>query len=214
MIKPAVSQDLTRITLAVVFIGLMIVASLWILRPFAAATVWAVMVVVATWQIMLVVQARLGGRRWAAVTVMTLAMLLLLVVPLVLAVVTIVDHVDDIAGWSKSVATRQVPPPPAWVEQVPLVGAKIANEWRQLAATPSDELVARATPYLRQLAGWLAGQAGGLGLLLLHILLTVLVTAILYATGETAAKGVRRFARRLAGDRGDDSVVLAGQAIR
>ena len=29
-----------------------------------------------------------------------------------------------------------------------------------------------------------------------------------------AAKGVRRFARRLAGDRGENSVILAGQAIR
>src|SRR4029077_7800938 len=37
---------------------------------------------------------------------------------------------------------------------------------------------------------------------------------IVYATGEPAARGVRRFARRLAADRGDDSVVLAGQAIR
>jgi predicted PurR-regulated permease PerM len=61
---------------------------------------------------------------------------------------------------------------------------------------------------------WLAGQAGDFGLLLLHFLLTVLITAILYTTGETAARGVRRFARRLAGDRGDDAVLLAGQAIR
>jgi predicted PurR-regulated permease PerM len=61
---------------------------------------------------------------------------------------------------------------------------------------------------------WLAGQAGDFGVLLLHFLLTVFITAILYTTGETAARGVRRFARRLAADRGDDSVVLAGQAIR
>jgi predicted PurR-regulated permease PerM len=50
--------------------------------------------------------------------------------------------------------------------------------------------------------------------MLLHFLLTVVIAAILYATGETAAKGVRRFARRLAAERGEASVVLAGQAIR
>lgn len=214
MNKVSVSRDLTRITLAVVFIGFMIVASLWVLLPFIGATVWATMVVVATWPIMLAVQARLGGRRWLAVVVMTLAMLLLLVVPLVVAVVTIVDNAENIAGWSKSVATRQVPPPPDWVESVPLVGSKIATEWRQLAATPSEELAARATPYFQTVARWFAGQAGGFALMLLHFLLTVVVTAILYATGESAAKGVRLFARRLAGDRGDGSVVLAGQAIR
>lgn len=214
MNKESASRDLIRITLAVLFIGLMIVASLWILLPFIGATVWAAMVVVATWPMMIALQARLGGRRWLAVTIMTLAMLLVLVVPLLLAVTTIVDNAENIAGWSKSVATRQVPPPPDWVEGVPLVGSRIATEWRQLAATPSEELVARATPYIHTAVRWFAGQAGGFALMLLHFLLIVVVTAILYAAGETAAKGVRRFARRLAGVRGDDSVVLAGQAIR
>jgi predicted PurR-regulated permease PerM len=136
MNQPPPSQDLTRITLAVVFIGLMIVASLWILRPFAAATVWAVMVVVATWQMMLAVQRRLGGRRWAAVVVMTLAMLLVLVVPLVLAVVTIVDHVDDIAGWSKSVRLVQIgrDPPGAAASGMGRTGAPRRSEDRERMA--------------------------------------------------------------------------------
>ncbi|MGH6628915.1 MAG: AI-2E family transporter YdiK, partial [Burkholderiales bacterium] len=147
MTLPPPSRDLTRITLAVLVIGLLIVACLWILQPFLAATVWATMIVVATWPMMLGVQARLGGRRWAAVTVMTLAMLLVLVVPLVLAIATIVDHADDIVSWSKGIAAAGIPSPPGWVEQVPLVGEKIAREWRQLAATPSADLVTRATPY-------------------------------------------------------------------
>jgi predicted PurR-regulated permease PerM len=46
------SQDITRITLAVLFIGLMIFASLWVLWPFMAATVWAIMIVVGTWPMM------------------------------------------------------------------------------------------------------------------------------------------------------------------
>jgi predicted PurR-regulated permease PerM len=36
----------------------------------------------------------------------------------------------------------------------------------------------------------------------------------MYSSGETAARGVRRFARRLAGERGDDAALLAAQAIR
>jgi predicted PurR-regulated permease PerM len=214
MIPPPPSRDLTRITLAVLVIGLLIVACLWILQPFLAATVWATMIVVATWPMMLGVQARLGGQRWAAVTVMTLAMLLVLVVPLVLAVVTIVDHADQIVAWSKAIAAAGIPSPPGWVEQVPFAGERIAREWRQLAATPSEDFVARATPYARQAVQWFAAQAGGFGLMLLQFLLIVVVTAVLYSTGEAAARGVRRFARRLADDRGENSVILAGQAIR
>jgi predicted PurR-regulated permease PerM len=46
------SQDITRIALAVLFIGLIIFASLWVLWPLMAATVWATMIVVATWPMM------------------------------------------------------------------------------------------------------------------------------------------------------------------
>ena len=49
--KPSAARDITRITLAIVFIGLMITASLWVLWPFVGATVWATMIVVATWPI-------------------------------------------------------------------------------------------------------------------------------------------------------------------
>ena len=37
---------------------------------------------------------------------------------------------------------------------------------------------------------------------------------MMYAKGETVASGVLRFAQRLAGDRGEQAVALAGQAIR
>ena len=76
------AHDLTRSTLAVLTILLLIVACLWVLRPFAGGIVWATMIVVTTWPVMLRVQRWLGGRRWAAVTVMTLVMLALFVVPL------------------------------------------------------------------------------------------------------------------------------------
>ena len=208
------SRDITRLTLGVLFIGLIIAASLWVLKPFLGATIWATMIVVATWPLMLAVQARLRDRRWAAVTVMTLVMLLVLIMPIVVAVTTIVDHADEIVSWAKSLAGAKVPAPPTWVEGVPVIGSKIATEWRVIAATDPQELAARSAPYVRNVVGWFAAQAGGFGLMLLHFLLTVVITAILYATGETAATGVRRFARRLAAERGDDSVTLAGQAIR
>lgn len=208
------SRDLARLTLGVLVIGLMIIGCLWILQPFIAATIWATMVVVATWPMMLGLEERLGGRRWAAVALMLLAILLVIIVPLVIAVATVVNHVDEIAAWPKAIAAAGIPTPPEWVAQVPLVGPKIASEWRHLAETPAKELVSHATPYIRQTVQWIASKAGGFGLMLVHLMLTVVISAILYSSGETAVRGVRRFARRLADDRGENSVILAGQAIR
>ena len=208
------TYNIARITLSVLFIGLLIGASLWVLMPFLAALVWATMIVVATWPMMLAAEARLGGRRWAAVTVMTIAMLLLLVVPLVYVVLTILENSDLIVAWTQNLTNFTVPPPPRWVEELPLVGRKLAAEWATLAATSGEDLAMQAVPYVRSAIEWFADSAGGVGLTMLHFLLTLVFTAILYAQGETAATGVRRFLRRLAGERGESTAVLAAQAIR
>ena len=112
------ARDLTRTTLGVLFIGALIVATLWILRPFIGPTIWATMIVVTTWPVMRWVQARLWGRRGLAVLVMSLAILMLLVVPLMLAIGTIVRHADDIIAQAAMLSGWKIPPPPAWVAAV------------------------------------------------------------------------------------------------
>ena len=63
----SVRQDLTRIVLAVICLLLLIGTTLWVLRPFLAAGVWATMLVVSTWPLLKSLQARLGNRRAPAV---------------------------------------------------------------------------------------------------------------------------------------------------
>lgn len=214
IVRPAPPWDLTRTLLAVVAIGGLIAASFWILRPFLPAVVWATMVVVATWPALRVVQARLWGKRALAVTVMTLLMLAILAAPLAMAVVAIVERADDLVAWTRAVVARGVPAPPQWIASLPLVGSKIATEWQAVASTPPEDLASRITPYLAAVIGWLFSQAGGLGVLLLQFLLTVAVSAMLYAQGETAGAGVLAFARRLAGEQGSRVVILSAGAIR
>ena len=98
----APNGDLLRTMLAVFFIGALTLASLWVLEPFLPALVWATMVVVTTWPLMLKVQRWLRGRRALAVTVMSVVMLTVFVVPIAAAIITLVDHVDDIGRWLAS----------------------------------------------------------------------------------------------------------------
>lgn len=208
------SRDLTRTALALAFLGSLVGTSLWVLSPFLPSLVWATMIVVATWPILLNVQSRLGGRRSAATAVMAALLVLVLVIPFTLAIVTIVDNADRIIGWSKSLASDGLPRPPEWVEKIPFIGSRLASEWKQLADGGSEGLVARISPYLNTVVRWFVAQVGTVGVMVLHFLLTVLMSAILYATGETAANQVVRFSRRLAGERGEISVILAALAIR
>ena len=211
--NPLARGDLTRTVLAVLLIFALIAASLWVLRPFLLALVWATMIVVATWTLMLKVQAALR-RRSLAVLVMSGAMLIIFIVPLVLAIQAVVQNADTIAETARSLANREIPLPPEWVSKIPLVGSQVADYWREVTEGGKEGLANRLAPYAGDAAKWLAGQFGDIGVLIFHFLLTVAIAAILYAQGETAAAGLIQFGRRLAGERGERVVRLAGQAIR
>ena len=106
-------SDLTRTVLAVLVIGGLIAGSLWILRPFLAATIWATMIVVTTWPILRMLQAHLWGKRWLAATVMTVALLLVFVIPLSAAVGTIVANAGEIVAWANRLSDVKLPWNPA-----------------------------------------------------------------------------------------------------
>lgn len=214
MTRRPILRDLPRTVLAVLFLAVMITASLWILSPFIPALIWATLLVVSTWPLMLAVQNRLWGRRGLAVVVMTTALLLLVIVPLALAVATIVKNADELGAQVQTLSQASVPAPPDWVEQLPLVGPNLAAEWKALTALSADELHARVVPYVKEAGRWILSKAGSLAAFFLHLALTVVISAVLYYKGEVAAAGLRAFARRLTGERGEQSVTLAGQAIR
>src|SRR5438105_7071326 len=94
-------RDLTHIVLAVMFIGGLIAASLWILSPFLGALIWAVMIVIPTWPLMRALERAVGGRRWLAASAASAVLLFLLILPVLATVVTILGHVEDIKGWAR-----------------------------------------------------------------------------------------------------------------
>lgn len=211
---PGNRLEITRTVLAVIAILLLIVGALWVLMPFLGALIWATMIVVATWPLLEIIERRLWQRRSLAVAAMMLLLLMLLFVPLSIAVVTVVEHADDVSAAWPQLLQAHPPEPPAWVAQLPMVGENIARVWHDVAVSGYTALVTLIKPYAGITVKWIAAHASGLGLLIVQFLLTVVISGVLYAQGESAARGVRGFARRLAGVHGDKVVTLAGQAIR
>jgi predicted PurR-regulated permease PerM len=206
-------RDLARIVLSVLLIFILIAASFWILRPFVLSIVWAAMIAVATWPLMIRLQARVRSRA-VAVILMSAAMVLVFVVPMVLAIQTLIDNADTMKRWGQLLATASIPPPPDWLLRVPLAGERLTEVWTDVAAAGRQGIAARLAPHAAAAAQWLLDALGSAGVLAVQFLLTVLITVIMYVQGEAARAGLIRFGRRLAGDRGEGVVILAGQAIR
>jgi len=211
---PSSTSDITRTTLAVLFIAILILASSWILRPFVTAFLWATMLVISTWPVLLSLQARLWGRRGLATAAMTVALVLILVVPLGILVGTLIGNLDRVATFARGFDTFALPPLPGWVGGIPLAGPKLAAGWHRIAEEGPAGLSARVLPFARRFLQWFIAQIGGVGSMILQFLLTVIISAVLYVHGESAARGVRRFTYRLAGQNGEKAARLAANTVR
>lgn len=207
-------HDLVRTTLGVLSILALILGIVWVLRPFIGPAIWAATIVVATWPLMRRLQSLLGGRRLAAVGLMTLGLLALLVVPLALGVVTVTHHADDIAAVAGRMAEMRPPPPPAWVAGLPIVGAKLHASWASAAAGDTAGLMARLAPYAGPVLNWLVVEIETIGLLLVQAAVVVVLATVMYSSGERIAAGLAVAVRRLAGEQGEAALRLAGLSVR
>lgn len=206
--------DLARIMLGVLAISLLIGGSLYILRPFLLALVWATMIVVATWPALDAVQRRLRGHRGPAVVVMLLALMVVIVLPIYGAVSTLAAHADEITTLVTGLPNYTLPPPPNWLASLPLVGARATREWQTLTDAGPGGVLATLQPYAVRVAGWLLARASAIGALVLHLLLTVFICGILYTKGEAAGRIVTRVAQCVAPENGAAMVRLVEHAIR
>jgi predicted PurR-regulated permease PerM len=213
MIDRQIPRDLPQITLAVLALGVMTAATVWVMAPFMAALVWASMIAIATWPILLWLQRRLGGRRGPAVALMLIPLLAVLIVPVWVSIWAIAGNADRIVELSRRLVTQGLPPLPQWLTSLPLIGPRIAEGWLHLAGDPGS-IGARLMPYAGNATGWLLAKIGSVGATVVQLILTVIITGILYTTGEKAGLGVRRFLRRLAGERGENAAILAAQAVK
>ncbi|MCB8874186.1 AI-2E family transporter YdiK [Acidisoma silvae] len=206
--------DPTRLMLMLFFIGGMTLCSLWVMQPFLPASIWAATIVVAVWPLVLRLQKLLWGSRGLAVTLMTIIVVVLFVVPFWLAVTTILNHIDALVGLAHAAVAFRLPPPPHWAGDVPIFGDKIVQVWTKFQGEGLSTVLPSTTPYIGSAAQWILGSIGSFGRLLLQFILTTVIVAIMSTHGEAGANLATQFGYRLGGNRGEQMVVLAGRAIR
>lgn len=209
-----VPYDLTRTVLSLLLLIIMIVTSFWIFKPFLPATVWGGMIVISTWHVMVKIQAKVGGRRWLATLIMLVLLISLLIVPLALAIVSLVEVVQGFFANGQIMAELSIPPPPEWLGSIPIAGGKLVTSWKYYASINAAELYAKVLPHMKSIVSWFLSQAGSIGMIIIQCLLTVAVAAVTYMNGESAARGIILFARRVAGSAGENAVYQAAKAVK
>jgi predicted PurR-regulated permease PerM len=194
-----------------------VAALLWgvlaVLRPFLSALVWAAIIVVATWPIMLRVERAFGGHRGLAVTAMSSGLFIAVVGPVALLLGTLITRLPELRDFGARLFAGPWPAPPAWLERLPY-GMELSMQWQQAATRTPEYWGGVVTPYIGRTALWLSQHVGTIGSVTVDFLLTLILVVVFYLHGEALARWTLRLAKSVGGARGLESAVLASQTMR
>lgn len=202
-------EKLAAVFALIVLIG----GSLLVLAPFATALVWGAILAYASWYPYTVLSRWLGNRRGLAALVCVLVATVIVLGPFVYAGASFSAHIDELTGLVNRYAERGFPQLPEWLSGLPYVGPQLQSSYEQIIHADS-EMVANLRKLIAPVGHALLGAGlsigGGLGQLALSIILAF----FFYTGGELAVDWLRGGMRRVAGERADHLMALAGGTIK
>jgi predicted PurR-regulated permease PerM len=184
-----------------------------VLAPFASALLWAVVLCFTLWPVYETLLKVFGGRRTLAAAVITLAMTLLVVLPFVIAGVTLADNVRELTAATRAWIDAGPPDPPGWLKRVPVLGEPGSAYWVELARD-SAKLLDALKQLLEPASSRLLKIGLALGRGLLELTVSVLVAFFLFRDGAAGAERLKTVVGRIAGDRGRMLLDVAGKTVR
>ena len=210
---PDQRSDLISNSVLLACVAALLVGCLAVLRPFLSAILWATIIVVATWPIMLRAQAFFGGRRGIAVAAMSAVLLVVVVAPVGLLLGTLVTRFPELRDLGARLMAGPWHVPPSWIGKLPF-GGELTTEWQAAAAQSPEHWTEVFKPYMGKSALWLSEHVGSIGSVTLEFVLALALVVVFYLHGEALATFLMRLARRVGGARGEEGMVLAGAAMR
>ena len=106
-----------------------------------------------------------------------------------------------------------IPPPSGAVKAWPLIGEKIYEAWL-LASTNLRALIIEVAPHFKPLGTSLLIAAGSVGTNLLKFIVALVISGFLFIPGPSLVHSVKNIFGRVAAERGEEFVDLAGATIR
>ena len=184
-----------------------------VLRPFISAMLWAVVLSFSCWPIYSRLLRWLGNRRTVAALLMTIAMVLVMLLPFVIVGTTLADNVSALTAATRKWLGGGPPDPPAWLGKVTFLGAMAVEHWQSLA-NDTAKLWAEAQQIIEPVSAWLLRAGLTLGGGIVQLALSIFIAFFLFRHGAFVGKRLVSSVQRIGGDRGQHLLEVAGRTIR
>jgi predicted PurR-regulated permease PerM len=184
------------------FILILIVAwCLMIMLPFVSIILWSFILALAMFPLHRSLSKKLGNRpKWASF-IIVFTFLVIVLLPTSLLISSLVDEVKEMKVSFDS-GTLTIPAPAEKVKEWPIVGEKLYDAW-QSASTDIEQTLIKYNDQLTEIGTKVGKGILGAASAIIQILVSLIIAGILLVVGG-AGEAIRKFFRKLAGDRGDE----------
>ena len=194
------------------FVGLLVVLSYLILKPFLFVIMWGIIIAVGIYPLFKKLEALLGNRKKLASTIITLFALALLIVPSYFLMESAIGGIKNLAAQLEA-GTFKVPPPAENVTEWPIIGKPVYEAWK-LASVNIEGAIKAFEPQIKEFASNILSGILGLGSTVLLTLVSIIIAGALMAKAASAEIVARKAFKILIGKRGEGFTELAGATIR
>jgi predicted PurR-regulated permease PerM len=196
--------------------GLIVVMVLFcfeIFRPFRDLMLWSLILAITLYPLQTRLRGSLGQKDGLIATLIVLAAILILMVPVYLLGSSVVDSIQQTIYMVKTQGF-QIPPPTESVATWPLVGKPISILWLQ-AANDLPSLTVKYIPQIKGVSLGLLSKLAGIGMGFLIFIFALIIAGIFMAYGEAGRRSAIQIASRFSGpDRGPSIAALCTATIR
>jgi predicted PurR-regulated permease PerM len=193
--------------------GLIVGLAALVLSPFLVPITWAAILAYTSWPVFERLERLLGGWRIPAAAIMTVAIVLVVVVPAAVISVALVAEVQGAYAWLRENLAAGPGAAIAWVRSVPKIGPLMADRIGGAIADPTavQQWVASR---LGAWVGTVGSLAVGIGRGLFETIIVLMTLFVFYSHGADLSVRIRRAVGRLGGPRMAAMLGPLGETVR
>lgn len=204
------SNSIYDTTIRLLIILLIITWCLLILYPFTSILLWSLILAMAMHPLHTKIAAKLGGRLKLASIIIVISVMIIIFVPLWFLIDSLINEVKilkdsyDASGFSISAPTEKV-------KEWPVVGARVYAFWESASVNLEQTFLTYREQLIdlgRKLSKGIISSVSAV----IQIMVSFIIAAILLVFGGIG-ESIRKFYRKLAGDRGDEFADLTMMTV-
>ena len=204
------TRNIYDIIIRLAALTLIVAWSLMIIFPFVSILLWAFILALALMPLQQKLSAAIGGKPKLAAFFIVLSGLIIIIVPGWLFLDSIIEGAKELKS-SFDAGTLTVPPPSEDVKTWPLIGNAVYSAWSSASVSLEqtfiqyrEHIIGYGTTVVK---GLMSTMSGGLQMIASFIIAGFLL--VIPGVGES----IRKFFRRLIGDRGDEFADVAVKTV-